>query len=154
MHRSNALVCHRANTFLVVGATGPVRFWSWVPQGQNRAWRLPRLAEASAPPPLSHQTAALNLPGLRLVLKRKEPRDASEPTRRARPPGTGQLGGSLFRQHRDEADAGKVNAVAGAVLDGRDVVVAAGSGGIAATDGGGLQVVDVAAGHVLPGPAA
>ena len=39
-----------------------------------------------------------------------------------------------YRQHRDEADAAKVNAVAGAVLDGRDVVVAAGSGGIAVWD--------------------
>ena len=39
-----------------------------------------------------------------------------------------------FRQHRDEADAGRVNAVAGAVLDGRDIVVAAGSGGIAVWD--------------------
>src|ERR1700733_10683663 len=39
-----------------------------------------------------------------------------------------------FWQHRDEADAGRVNAVAGAVLDGRDIVVAAGSGGIAVWD--------------------
>ncbi len=39
--------------------------------------------------------------------------------------------------HLDEADAGRVNAVASAVLDGRDVVVAAGPGGIA------VQILDV-----------
>lgn len=40
----------------------------------------------------------------------------------------------LWSGHLGEAGPGSVNAVAGAVLDGRDVVVAAGSGGIAVWD--------------------